>query len=403
MGDVNIVFRVFQNMIAMKKYTYKDLAEGRITIFADDLQKTDLLVRKSFPKDPCKSRCFRHYYRDLHGNGIYWGWNTENINLPIIPASEVSLEDEFVLPEKWCIERTEENFERVNKWFNEKYPEDFGYVDSNCYLHSYNIYGWNCPKSSTKKHADATEITTEQFDKYVLGVELKKEIVLPEKYYVHCETDKEAFEYTSLLGNGMGCVGEGYYGHGVTTTTGAKKLNRNTPIFKFKDIKHLLNMEDKTKSPDLRFSGTFRENKKETREIIGYKCPMDLIIWSMKKGDLFTVYNANSNGYMGKTGSNPILAQEIVEAFFEPVYKEEKTLPVIGGKHYGKSKCDNESGYGVIIYGCQDQIVHTFKEVKEGYEFLKKYHILSFEHASGETVTINEVQQIVEYINSKEK
>lgn len=78
---------------------------------------------------------------------------------------EEYLIEDFVLPEKWVILRTKENYEVVNNWFKEKGYED-PYLDSDYIWKDKEIVGYN---SSVKLPKDYTEITFEQFNKYVLN------------------------------------------------------------------------------------------------------------------------------------------------------------------------------------------------------------------------------------------
>ena len=77
---------------------------------------------------------------------------------------------EFTLPEKWCILRTEENAKVINSFFNrsENNKENFSYYSSTDYLTSdyINTKFWITP--SSYKPDKYTEITLEQFKKYIL-------------------------------------------------------------------------------------------------------------------------------------------------------------------------------------------------------------------------------------------
>lgn len=81
--------------------------------------------------------------------------------------------EDFKLPEKWCVLETHENHEVINKWFidhlelNRVKPQGVvGYI----YLEEDAIYGW---RMSTIKPKGYTEITFEQFKKYVMKEETK--------------------------------------------------------------------------------------------------------------------------------------------------------------------------------------------------------------------------------------
>lgn len=92
-----------------------------------------------------------------------------------------NLEKEFVLPEKWCINKLA-NPEIIGKWFNKNsnvpaehrsfvdYCTDLNYRS---YLHYPKCFSGSC--TSTEVQKGYTEITFEQFKKYVLKEEVKEE------------------------------------------------------------------------------------------------------------------------------------------------------------------------------------------------------------------------------------
>jgi hypothetical protein len=64
------------------------------------------------------------------------------------------------LPEKWCIQRTAENYEEVNAWFEKQFPEDSFSASTN-YLHYPAEDYWSSYSSLSKEGYE--EITIEQF------------------------------------------------------------------------------------------------------------------------------------------------------------------------------------------------------------------------------------------------
>lgn len=88
-----------------------------------------------------------------------------------VPVSEfrrLGLLDEFVLPEKWCINR--QGLSEVYKWFNENTTTGVDYKDRKFGWYShFPAYGGNC-HTDTNIHPGYTEITFEQFKEYVLGI-----------------------------------------------------------------------------------------------------------------------------------------------------------------------------------------------------------------------------------------
>jgi hypothetical protein len=80
----------------------------------------------------------------------------------------VMKEEEFVLPEKWFVTRTEENYKVINDWFTENQSRDWGYMNPLGPVFSETLHGnWFTSKQpKAKEHA---EITFEQFKKYILN------------------------------------------------------------------------------------------------------------------------------------------------------------------------------------------------------------------------------------------
>ncbi len=91
--------------------------------------------------------------------------------------AEIIVED-FKLPEKWCVKRTIDNFEIINNWCNNNHIDDEhnSYIDSYGYIHSERCNNsFNSFKRSKGGTQDLsfTEITFEQFKKYVLNETLQ--------------------------------------------------------------------------------------------------------------------------------------------------------------------------------------------------------------------------------------
>lgn len=88
-------------------------------------------------------------------------------------AYDAQFENEFTLPEKWCIKRTDESWEIITKYLNSL---------GGTYLFENKPYNWvtcweEVNKSSQYKPKGYVEITFEQFKKYVLKSENTKSLV----------------------------------------------------------------------------------------------------------------------------------------------------------------------------------------------------------------------------------
>ena len=85
---------------------------------------------------------------------------------------------ELVFPAKWYIERTKDNHQVINDWFNKKINHYSYCTDYSGFI----TFDFTVPY--VRPSLPLTEITFEQFKKYVLKEEDKKEFVLPEKWCV---------------------------------------------------------------------------------------------------------------------------------------------------------------------------------------------------------------------------
>jgi len=92
-------------------------------------------------------------------------YNLEDILKPKV------VEPEFILPEKWCIKRTEETYKIINDYFKNKFSFNLPPIEKSSYIGD-DINGWTTFVNKTN------EITFDQFKKYVLKEEVKEETLL---------------------------------------------------------------------------------------------------------------------------------------------------------------------------------------------------------------------------------
>ena len=105
--------------------------------------------------------------------------------------------EEFILPEKWCIKRDENNHKVINSWFSrtENNKECFSFMSECVYLTSDHVNCSSWIHTTDTKPDGYTEITFEQFKKYVLK-ETKTKVEEkpkqePMKAAVHVKTSEE--------------------------------------------------------------------------------------------------------------------------------------------------------------------------------------------------------------------
>ena len=124
-----------------------------------------------------------YHYGFLLDNKHRIGFNKNEFDRYLKPSTKeaynaqfVVKEPEFVLPEKWYIQRNSENFEVLNEWENNKRGNFVAFNQSNgCSMFSDKDYYYTKPEHIS----DYTEITFEQFKKYVLKEETIEEVIEP--------------------------------------------------------------------------------------------------------------------------------------------------------------------------------------------------------------------------------
>lgn len=139
--------------------------------------------------------------------------------------------ESFVLPEKWCVKRTRNNYKIINDYFNNlgttesKYSSEEGFI-YNCPINHYkqHIYT-NIDGFTIGKHEDFTELSFEQFQQFVLKINtMKEKEIIGYKLKEDCKQyEKVAFELAGKNGSKDSWdLIDGY--HFTATSTNAQKL-----------------------------------------------------------------------------------------------------------------------------------------------------------------------------------
>jgi len=94
-----------------------------------------------------------------------------------LESDVIPYEEEFVLPEEWCIKVTQENRKEIEKWHYFKWS-----FEGSIYFQAKNnkFYSWHYSNLFSEKHLP--ELTLEQFKKYILK-EIE-EFILPERWCI---------------------------------------------------------------------------------------------------------------------------------------------------------------------------------------------------------------------------
>lgn len=164
---------------------------NEFSVYAKTLEEAKYIVQKQ--KELCKSNYTpfaleNHYYRfnplnehkHGHSNSSYL---TDSILLNLFNIQHEFtcdefrefFEEEFILPEKWAVLRTKENYKILNNWANSQNNKVL-HNSPDGYIHSvdYGINGWtgkfgeSCYYAGDNKHPDHTLITFKQFQEHIL-------------------------------------------------------------------------------------------------------------------------------------------------------------------------------------------------------------------------------------------
>jgi hypothetical protein len=177
----------------MNEVLIKQLKEGKIAVHNDGtLKELTEVLRYAFPKDGWSITGANKYYIS-HGN-THWILTNET-DLPSYSVKEFLKEEEFILPEKWCIYANKDNIDVIANFYNtanRKYKLDtYDKSHVNRYFSSHNLSGGQSifsdnPASNytyklKRQYSGYTEITFEQFKEHILKEEIMEKKI---KYYV---------------------------------------------------------------------------------------------------------------------------------------------------------------------------------------------------------------------------
>ncbi len=252
-------------------------------------------------------------------------------------------EVQFVLPDKWYIDRGHSN--EITKWFRDKFGVQYSFSDHprGDYLCIPGIDDSTLPHSITKKNEleekGYKEITFEQFKEHVLAV---KGFVLPEKWCI--KRDKGNYKTVNRFFND-GCEGKPYidndgYMHFPNTANfkGFKTANHNFSVIQggYKEITFE------------QFKTHVLEQKNMTKKIVGYNLVKKQYEDSVRAITGSSWWNNNATTNLATRGWNfsyvegvnrpgdvsiyGALAQAgVIDLWFEPVYGEASTMLNIRG------------------------------------------------------------------------
>jgi hypothetical protein len=294
------------------------------------------------------------------------------------------------LPEYFAIKRDANNplWKKYINWLNEKYNRALNGDAQNEYYGYDGYVNYYAALKSFKN--PVTELTLEQWDNIV---NKKDEFVLPEKWCLRSKGEETYVKYLQPYLEKIGYSesqwnGIDYWYHFDNNKVYPSSIN-NYPLINYKEI-------------------TFEQFKKYVlkqdimKEIIGYK----LVKPEYKEAILQIMKARNWSNFpmldsYESSGSIKTLKEAgVLDLWFEPVYAEEKKLPKINGF---EARWENNQ----IIYGsnCAKFIPKFFIDlikINDEHKVLGGNRtIKSIKLDSGVEITIEQIKQIQEYVESK--
>jgi hypothetical protein len=281
----------------MNEKLIKQLQEGKIAVHNDGtLEELREVLKYAFPKDGWYVHGATKYY--ISSGGTQW-IATDEANLPLCSVKEFL---KFVLPERWCITRLlpQDEIKIVSDYINDRFDTLFvtnPSKDSKYYIDELNNtidYGM-CFESKTveykKPYSHYTEITFEQFKKYVLKEKTMENNIKVGTTFYHKDNKDLIYTISSFDGNNV----EISWGN-----MGRLQYSLDSVLNNIKDRTWIITMEKK---------------------ILYYIVQQE--VWGINnthwsKGAVMYSSNTESLPYFKKLG---ILDNK---EWFEPVYEEEK-------------------------------------------------------------------------------
>lgn len=307
------------------------------------------------------------------------------------------------LPKYFVIKKDESNplWQKYINWINSKIQP------YNCRGIMYTYYGvegeesissvkgFNCSDSINDFQNNPTLITLEQWDSIVNP----KEFVLPEKWCIKVGRNSTPIEVYNWRCSLSDSSGYNWYDEGFIKSDSSRDGYRGQHVEE-KPLTHTEITFDQFKQYVLKQTDKMEDNK----ELIGYKCPTNLFGGKIAKDVLYVkIIYKKTNQYApaGAQVSTYDLPEEIVETW-EPVYKSKYELPEINGY---KGIIENNQ----IVYGCAKFNKSYFGNVIREIELFNRKikdevsgnrPIKSITLDSNVTITIDQLKQIVDYINN---
>jgi len=357
----------------MKKYTIKEFAEGKKAVKIENEEQWNKLNK-------VHKLTSAYYNQNLYDNTKGWcngSWFLEN-NYETLEFSQLDFEDEFVVA-FWY---------KHNGWFLKFQTVIKGNIfiasetiDPNGVYENRENDGFTCGDADKNKVllTDLSEI--QQYLPSNHSDLIKKDtFVLPEKWCVKVTDDNK--EFLSNWRKAGGDVSDGYIKGGVDENSVSlrglwiREPGKNTEIT-FEQFKIHILKESIMEKEILEYKLKFAEYIKAANTITG------------------TSTDYTKHGFIPDSVAYKKLKEAgVLDLWFEKVYAPKYSLPTING--YSGSY-EN----GIIKYGCAEFSKMFFEHLNSTNSHLGNRTIKSIKLSSDVEISIEEIKQIVEYINKK--
>ena len=237
------------------------------------------------------------------------------------------IKEEFVLPEKWAVARNKENYRVLNDWCNSHEgvsgtTEPIGYIHSHNYGNRWEGFdGGHYYANFKQKHPDHTEITFEQFKKYVLKQEEEvmkytlDELVGDKSVVVYIDSEEE-WNKLKKTGKFNMCKYYGKHCYSLATAT-YSSASTKTSAGDYKNVKIIT-------------INQIKFNETMDKEIIGYKLKKDYQQY-LKAAEIIANFMPDGTtpleGFLKKPQwglfKKNLEKAGVLDLWFEPIYEEE--------------------------------------------------------------------------------
>jgi hypothetical protein len=286
------------------------------------------------------------------------------------------------------------------KWLNETYNTNLNGSYSACF------YGYDGFKVVYESRLlffknPVTELTLEQWDNII---NKKNEFKLPEKWYI--KRDEKNYSIINRWFNNHVILDNAEWS--------GREGNMNYPRI-YNQLPNLgelkLLQEGYTEITFEQFKQYVLKENNMNKEIIGYK-----LIKPEYENAALTLCNLKNWGISTRDKTLDLFEQHLInrvkeagvlDLWFEPIYKEEKTLPKING-YEGKLEKTMQLEGDLIVYGCAKFSTYWIEELYKAFEKIELFSknntrkLKSIKLDSGVEITIEQIKQIYEYIKSKD-